>query len=172
MKYGMIYSDYDGVCANFRKAVEAKIPQSRDRASWDAMAMGPRNKLYAECCDSVGFWANLEPMSDFHSYWGYIKFWQPGVITAYPQWSRIAESVARKGKMDWNKKYTMVPDSRFHLCKREDKKHWAINNGVPNILIDDDHRNIMEWDHAGGTGILHTSAVSTIIQLKRLGFTK
>lgn len=36
------------------------------------------------------------------------------------------------------------------------------------ILIDDKERNIQQWNAAGGTGILHTSAVDTIKQLKRI----
>jgi 5' nucleotidase, deoxy (Pyrimidine), cytosolic type C protein (NT5C) len=172
MKYGMIYTDYDGVVANFVKGVEAKLGRSITGKDWEDMDQGPRNKLYSQACDSVDFWSNLETMPDYSTYWGYIKYWSPGVITAYPMWNKDAVSHAIKGKTAWNKKHTMVPDSRFHVCARSDKKNWALNNGKPNILIDDHEKNIHEWDAAGGVGILHTSAVSTIIQLKRLGFTK
>jgi hypothetical protein len=172
MKYGMIYSDYDGVCCNFVKGVEAKLGRSITDNAWEAMDQGPRNKLYSQACDTVEFWANLEPMPDYSTYWGYIKYWHPAVLTAYPEWGRDAIEHAKKGKAAWNKKHTMVPDSRFHVVRRVEKQKFAINNGVPNILIDDHHKNIEEWDRAGGVGILHTSAVSTIIQLKRLGFVK
>jgi uncharacterized protein YbaR (Trm112 family) len=80
--------------------------------------------------------------------------------------------IAKKGKAIWNKKHTMVPDSRFHVVARTDKQKFAINNGVPNVLIDDAPKNITEWEAKGGAGILHTSAVSTITKLKLLGFKK
>ena len=40
----------------------------------------------------------------------------------------------------------------------------------PNILIDDYMKNIREWEAAGGIGILHTDASSTINDLKKVGF--
>jgi 5' nucleotidase, deoxy (Pyrimidine), cytosolic type C protein (NT5C) len=172
MKYGTIYTDYDGVCCNFIKGVEAKLGRSITGKDWEDMDQAPRNKLYSQACDNVDFWANLDPMPDYSTYWGYIKYWSPGVITAYPKWGVDAPSHAIKGKEIWNRKHTMVPSSRFFCVAREDKQKHAINNGVPNILIDDHVKNINEWEKAGGAGILHTSAVSTIIQLKSLGFKK
>jgi uncharacterized protein YbaR (Trm112 family) len=172
MKYGTIYSDYDGVCCNFAKGVHAKTGQDIEHESWKAMHQGPRNKLYSEACDTVDFWANLEPMPDYHTYWGYIRYWNPAILTAYPMWGKDAIEPAKKGKAIWNRKYTMVPDSRFHVVARVDKQKFAINNGVPNILIDDAPKNITEWEAKGGTGILHTSAVTTITKLKLLGFKK
>ena len=41
--------------------------------------------------------------------------------------------------------------------------------GENKILIDDMERNIQQWRDKGGIGILHTSAVDTIKQLKELG---
>jgi hypothetical protein len=38
------------------------------------------------------------------------------------------------------------------------------------VLIDDYPKNIKEWTAKGGIGILHTSASSTIRQLKRIGY--
>ena len=53
---------------------------------------------------------------------------------------------------------------------RAEKQKYAKKNGVPNILIDDWKKNIVEWEAAGGIGILHKSASATIAQLKKLGY--
>jgi hypothetical protein len=172
MKYGTIFSDMDGVVANFEKAVDKKVGMSITSKAWNDMNQGVRNKKYSEACDTVEFWANLETMPDFGSYWGYIKYWTPSILTAYPQWGNGAIEVAKKGKWIWNKKHTMVTEARFHCVKREEKQKFARTNGVPNILIDDMKKNIEEWNAAGGEGILHTSAVATITKLKGLGFKK
>ena len=50
----------------------------------------------------------------------------------------------------------------FSSCNKKDKR--------PNILIDDHKGNIREWESAGGIGILHTSAASTINDFKKIGF--
>ena len=47
---------------------------------------------------------------------------------------------------------------------------FYIHMPAPNhILIDDRLSNIEQWRSQGGIGILHTSAVNTIQQLKELG---
>jgi len=40
----------------------------------------------------------------------------------------------------------------------------------PNILIDDHIGNIREWENAGGIGVHHINANSTINDLKKIGF--
>jgi hypothetical protein len=40
----------------------------------------------------------------------------------------------------------------------------------PNVLIDDHKGNIRDWESAGGIGIVHTDAASTINDLKKIGF--
>jgi len=170
MHYGQIWTDYDGVCCDFERGVE-KLTGSRPE-DWKDMDQAESHRRLAQACDSVEFWANLDPMPDFDRYWSYIKYWKPGVITAYPQWSKQGPSYAIKGKGIWNRKHTMVPESKFHVVQRSQKKQFAMTGKVPNILIDDHPKNITEWEAAGGTGILHTSALSTIIRLKSLGFTK
>jgi hypothetical protein len=62
------------------------------------------------------------------------------------------------------------PRGNIHLVQRADKRKYATTDGKPNILIDDYIKNIKEWEDAGGIGIHHTSPMSTIAQLKRLGF--
>ncbi len=172
MKYGTIFSDMDGVLVNFDAGCRKAMGFSPNDSKHSHMTQAELAPIFKEHCNTVDFWANLPPMPDFQQYWGYIKYWSPGIITAYPSWDKKSADIAKKGKMAWNRKHTMVPESRFHCVARKDKKMYAINNGVPNILIDDHEKNIIEWEAKGGTGILHTSAVATITRLKVLGFRK
>ena len=74
--------------------------------------------------------------------------------------------------MNWlrtNAKLTQK--SRIHLVMREDKKKYAMTtDGKPNLVINDDMKNVKEWKAKGGIGVHHISPSDTIAQLKRLGF--
>ena len=64
----------------------------------------------------------------------------------------------------------MIPKQRINLVKRQDKKKYAVIDGVQNVLIDDYLKNIKEWESAGGIGIHHINAQTSINSLKKLGF--
>jgi hypothetical protein len=55
---------------------------------------------------------------------------------------------------------------------RADKMRFAKDgrDGRPNLLIDDHSKNIAQFGSAGGIGVLHKSASSTIKQLKEIGY--
>ena len=59
-----------------------------------------------------------------------------------------------------------MPGTNLILAPRANKQDYAKKNA---ILIDDLQPTIDEWNAKGGIGILHTSAASTIDQLKALG---
>jgi hypothetical protein len=164
----------DGVTCNFSKAASEKIGMNIESAAFSNMAQGPRNKKYAEACDTVEFWTALEPMPDFNTYWGYIKYWNPSILSAYPMWSKEARSVAVIGKKNWLRAHVMIPSDRIHIVERKDKQKFAINSDTkePNILIDDKQQNIDEWTRKGGIGIFHKDAKTTIKRLKELGYKK
>jgi 5' nucleotidase, deoxy (Pyrimidine), cytosolic type C protein (NT5C) len=168
----MIYCDMDGVLVNFRKAVSAKVGMDITSKEFEDLGQAKRNKYYSAICDSVEFWSQLEPMPDYDNLWGYIRYWNPCILTAYPMWGKEAIDVAIKGKQIWNRSHMMVPENRFHVVARVEKQKFALNIHGANVLIDDKDKNIDEWQAVGGIGILHTSAAQTIIQLRNLGFTK
>ena len=98
-------------------------------------------------------------MSDGKEYWNYIKKYKPILLSAP---SRNNES--RLGKRVWAKRN--LPGVKLILAFADNKKNYANENS---ILIDDREKNINQWKEAGGIGILHTDAASTIAQLKELG---
>ena len=115
------------------------------------------------------FWLNIPPTKDFDIYWNFIKKYKPDILTAYPRWDVDG---AKKGKAAWNRKYTRIPAERLHVVARKNKQMFAYDyiNNKPNVLIDDHLQNIEEWKASGGIGIYHTNALSSIMQLKGLGF--
>ena len=89
----------------------------------------------------------------------YIKPFNPIILSAPSQ-----EESSRIGKRVWKK--NNLPDAKMILTPAKFKQKYA---GENKILIDDMERNIQQWRDKGGIGILHTSAVDTIKQLKELG---
>jgi hypothetical protein len=64
----------------------------------------------------------------------------------------------------WKKRN--MPNNKMILVPAWKKKEYATPTS---ILIDDRADNINQWEAAGGIGILHTDAASTIAKLKELG---
>jgi len=170
----ILYVDMDGVLVDFHKEASKRIGYDIDGKEFQDFGQNKRNQAYSEACDTVEFWSQLEPMQDYDELWGFVRYWNPQILTAYPQWGKSAIEVAIKGKKLWNKTHMMVPDNRFHVVARVQKQNFALNSVTkhPNVLIDDKDKNIEEWIKAGGIGILHISAKDTIKQLERIGYTK
>ena len=78
--------------------------------------------------------------------------------------SHSFDNSSRLGKRLWVRNNT--PGTKLILAARKNKQDYSEENA---ILIDDLELTINEWNAKGGIGILHTSAASTIEQLKALG---
>ena len=85
------------------------------------------------------FWHNLEWQPGGQQLYRYVKSSSPYILSAYAKWDKNCKD----GKMSWIKRHLMMPKQRINLVKREDKKLYAVQDGVPNILIDDYIKNIM-----------------------------
>jgi ribosomal protein S27AE len=150
-----IYCDMDGVLADFEggyKELTGIDLQSEFKPEgekfWDPISKA-----------GIGFWAGLKWMPDGQQLWDYIKKYNPSLLSAPSK-----EDSSRIGKSVWVKK--RMPGTKLILRSADRKKEFASPNS---ILIDDMKKNIDSWEAAGGIGILHTSASSTINQLKKLG---
>ena len=74
--------------------------------------------------------------------------------------------------MVWLRKIhpNLFPDTPKVNFKPAKEKHQVKSTLTKtDILIDDKQSTIDNWNAAGGTGILHTSADKTISKLKKLG---
>jgi 5'(3')-deoxyribonucleotidase len=120
----------------------------------------------------VGFWETLPPMPDWKVLWGFIEKFHPHILTAVPSgpWGFDFHKVER-GKREWYRRHIpSLPQNRIHVVYREQKSDYAVNNKMLGILIDDNAKNVQEFTNAGGIGVLHHNAKSTIILLKNLGY--
>jgi hypothetical protein len=153
-----IYSDMDGVLSDFDKRFmefsDGKLPSQYEKEFG-------REKFWELIDGKVGvpFWAGMSWMPDGKTLWSYIEKYNPIILSAP---SRNQES--RYGKRIWKKRN--MPSTKMILAYADKKKEYADSTS---ILIDDREENIKQWNEAGGIGILHTSAASTISQLKKLG---
>ena len=154
-----IYCDMDGVVADFTAFTANLLGTKFKDEYWDELP--------------VDLFLQLPPMPDAHVLWGYIKQFQPFMLTAVPRDSRgpIAKR-AWKDKTRWMMKNFKLPSSRMRIVLRKNKKNFAMDgrDKRPNILIDDHLGNIREWESAGGIGVHHINANSTINDLKKIGF--
>lgn len=151
-----IYCDMDGVIVDFERGyndlTNKKTPgvdSTYDKEDfWGVITKA-----------GVKFWADLNWMSDGQQLWGYIKQYNPKLLTAPSR-----EESSRIGKQEWINKN--IPGISVIFKQAKDKKDLATPEA---ILIDDRKDNIQQWVDAGGIGIRHTSTASTIKQLQKLG---
>ena len=70
------------------------------------------------------------------------------------------------------KKNFRLQSDKMRIVLRKNKKNFAMDgrDRRPNVLIDDHAGNIKEWEAAGGIGVHHIDAQTTINILKRIGF--
>lgn len=151
-----IYVDMDGVIANFDKRYTEKFAVSsqstRSNRSFD--------HYFKQFVDDREF-ASLEPMPDAHLL---LRFLQTRDIP-----KEILSSTAREEhhaaiseqKSEWLQKQNIDYKQNFVPGKRH-KASFATPNS---IIIDDTLSVIVDWEKAGGIGILHRNAVSTIAML-------
>lgn len=151
-KIKVIYVDMDGVLCNFNKLYVEMFNVSPSQT--DKKDFGPNFKQLIE---ADGF-AKLEPMPDFWSLIAHLNFFSiPKEILSSTARKEHHEEISRQKKL-WlntrgiNYKQNFVPG-----------KHLKAQYATPDsILIDDTIDVIDAWEKAGGIGILHKNAVSTI----------
>ncbi len=151
-----LYCDMDGVLVDFEK-------RFKDLTGLDTKSF--RNKYdldeFWKRIDKagVGFWVGMDWMPDGKQLYDYIK---PNLYSLLS--SPSYDNSSRLGKRLWVK--NKIPGTKLILAARKNKQDYSKENA---ILIDDLKPTIDEWNAQGGIGILHTSAASTIKQLKELG---
>ena len=131
------YVDLDGVLADFHgaaeKALGRKINRSTDlsNADWQVIT------------DTEDFWSGMDFLRSGRKLWNHIRKQQPFILSALP---RTDTAGAQKGKIAWvGRNLKGVSKDRILLVLRKDKQKFAVNTGGrPNLLIDDNAKNISE----------------------------
>lgn len=148
-----IYVDLDGVLCNFNKFYVEMFGVSPDKKDFGTN--------FPKFIDNKGF-EKLEPMPDF---WVLIAH-----LNSYPVPKEILSSTARPEHHEENSLQKANWLSRMGITYKQNfvpGKHLKAQYATPtSILIDDTLPVIDAWDKAGGIGILHKNAVSTVAILK------
>ena len=150
-----IYVDMDGVLVDFDGGYEKLTGMTTKEAD----EKGP--EFFWKPISKAGakWWITLKWMPDGKQLWDYVKKYNPELLSAPSR-----EEASRMGKRVWVKRE--LPGVKLILRSADKKQEFASPNS---ILIDDREKNIEQWKNAGGIGILHTDAASTIKKLKDLG---
>lgn len=148
----VVACDADGVLVNFEGGCERLTGQPwTGKPPWGAISRCPHP-----------FFEQLEKMPDADQLWGFIEanFINRFVLTAYGHTPKDAEAQKRRWFAREYPKAIMKG-----VVSSEDKVKFA---GPNVILIDDRSKSIDPWVAAGGIGILHRNAATTIRELQRL----
>lgn len=147
-----IYVDMDGVLANFEKRWKELFGDTKYNNSNFEIFI--RNQEFAV----------LDAMSDAQNLIQYLNHrWShvPIEILSSTANEEDSQSISNQKRM-WLQKHNITWKENFVPGKRY-KKQYAESGAV---LIDDDKKNIQDWNDAGGIGILHKDALTTIALLK------
>jgi hypothetical protein len=160
-----IYLDMDGVVADFEQRFK------------DLSGMGPRefeskygkNEFwdFIDEKHKVGFWVGIPPMEGAKQLVDYVSKHDYVMLTA-----PSIKKQSRLGKALWIRNHTgdIFPSKPTVIFKAAKEKHKVKPSLTEkDILIDDKASTIDNWNAAGGTGILYTSANQAISELKKLG---
>lgn len=155
----------DGVLADFKKGAEKAtgVPISK----W--MSSLTKKEKWNPIRNDKSFWELLPWMPDGKTLWNYIKKHKPDILSAYVK--RDIDPNCIPGKSKWCRRNLGIGGTRVNLVLRSQKQNYAqTGHRSPAVLVDDYKPNIEAFTRRGGIGIYHTSASSSIRQLKQLGF--
>lgn len=161
-----IFVDLDGVLVDFeKKALE--IAGYLPEYSTDPTKKKLRGDFWKMIAVHVKkgnkFFEEMHPMEDAHVLWDYIKHREPTICSAT---GHIRG--AKEEKREWVRKNLGEP-AFFRAQFVRDASQKGQHALPGRVLIDDRQKALDSFIAAGGMGILHTSAASTIAQLKELG---
>jgi 5'(3')-deoxyribonucleotidase len=155
-----IYVDMDGVLANFEKKwveLHGFDPEMTHKHKKE------RKEQFKQFVKNHEF-AVLEPMPDMETLVNYLndKLGNiPKEILSSTAHEDTYEPISQQKKV-WLRKYKI--DWKDNYVPGKKHKYKFAEPGY--VLIDDDKQNIEDWNKAGGIGILHKDALTTIALLK------
>lgn len=160
-----IYCDMDGVIVDIVGGLSEILGVQLTNGTFDKV-VDPRKKEIDE--KHPHFFAELPWMKDGKKLWGYITRHKVEILSAH---TTTWQPSSKGDKIKWIERNLRPMPHKSNIVLRPQKKDYATAHGgfVRNILIDDWKKNIIEWEKAGGIGILHKSADKTIAELKKLG---
>jgi hypothetical protein len=150
-----IFCDFDGVLVDFERGFEMFYGKRHDEV--------PEFVMWKIIKNNMSHWEQLPAMPGALQLWAYIAPHSPTILTGCPT---SGKQQAIDGKTIWkNRELGLHVPIIADLSRHKPKYMKAPGD----ILIDDMEKNITRWVEAGGVGVLHTDAASTIEKLKALG---
>ena len=157
MKIQTVYVDMDGVIADFSKRYKEKFRVTPEETRSNKQFGGFFKKFIDD-----GEFSTLDLMPDAHVLLAFLNsFDVPKEIlssTARPE----NHGMIAPQKQMWLHKHNILYKANFVPGKSLKYKYATPDS----IIIDDTKSVIDDWNKAGGIGILHTDAASTIAMLK------
>lgn len=153
----MIFCDMDGVLVDFDDTFKRKYGEYPYNI--------PREQLWETVINTPDYWLNLPPKSDAQQLIDFLERQGFEILTGLPHYGFDKANVEKRA---WIKKH-IGEHIKVICCLSKDKQNYIRTKGK-DILIDDREPVIEKWKDSGGIGILHTSADTTIAQLKKYGY--
>jgi 5'(3')-deoxyribonucleotidase len=153
-----IYIDCDGVLADF-DGWKAEIAKTRPEVNDDTKG------LWSVVKDEDHFYLNLPMLPDAQELMSFLRETEIplAILTALPRRNTVPD--AESDKRTWIKKY-IDPSIEFNIGPFAiDKQNFAKPGRV---LIDDNDKNIAQWNAKGGIGILHRTLQATLEELVKV----
>jgi len=158
-----IYCDMDGVLTDFHRMEKEmflnqwnKDHNTNIKSGWEFEDEYSSKRFWNEIkkC-GIEFWSEMHWTKDGKYLWNFLQNYDNVNILSKPS----RDPLSKKGKIIWcQRELGIKPILSFN------KKEYA---NEKSILIDDLEKNINEWEHAGGIGILHKNTKDTIKELKK-----
>jgi hypothetical protein len=152
-KKPQLFLDMDGVLADFDRHHHNEIGHRPNKLD--------DNVDWKQVRQIKDFYYNIPPMRDAMHLWNTVKHLKPVILTGIPASVREASD----NKKGWVRKHlgSNVP---VITCLSRKKSEYCSHG---DILVDDWEKYKDLWVQKGGIWVTHTSAASSIKQLKRLG---
>jgi 5'(3')-deoxyribonucleotidase len=156
--------ELEAVRAELKEKGKARISQKDLHVNSPSASDAARAYMYKRLAGDKSWWAHLPWMSDGQRLWNFIKKYDPLILT-----TPMKDPASEEGKLIWVEYNLGIPRARVLFSHK--KYEYAMDGENQNILIDDFlNKNVIPYRDAGGNGIYHTSADSSIEELKKLGF--
>ena len=157
MSISMIYVDMDGVIADFEKRYKEKFKVSPEQTRDNKSFGGFFDKFIAD-----KEFATLDMMPDARLLLQFLNtLFIPKEILSSTASEKWHDNIMPQ-KTEWLKKHGI----QYKANLVPGKKHKYKFATPDSIIIDDTKSVIDDWTKAGGIGIWHTDAISTITMLK------
>lgn len=158
-----LFVDLDGVLVDLHNGYIDKI----GRTLTASHLLGMSSKEIWEEVDRLhpDFWMTLPKTKEFDLILGYISYLMNDIdIKILSAATITSKDRCIEHKKMWVDINTNIESDNVNICMRHEKKNFASGN----ILIDDNMKNISEWNSNGGIGIYYENIFKFFDDMKNV----